>query len=131
MTWKTDERHRKTFRGYSVVPQTNSDKETGHLIDLGDTKLRVLPDEAHSGLRRSKVASQVTERAAALNGLQPSVVEAYVVGLLAKAGLDWEVAQDETTFEEWLREWFYVWGEDPVETFLRDLERAGWRVVKA
>lgn len=138
-----DERHRKRFGDYEMVPE-RTPKGTAHLVTLKDGKtIRVKPDAQTSGQKRSRVVSE------ALKGLQnlswmdddDSVFdpELYLVGALARAGLDWEYARDDdltdVSIEEWLDHWFEL--NPPAapdvngrRDLLTDLANDGWEIVR-
>jgi hypothetical protein len=130
LTWKSDDRYRKVWGDVSWTPQTNSRYGTAHLIELGPKKIRVLPDEAHSGQMRSRVSQEAAEQAGLLIGVSEAVMETYVIGCLAKHDLEWEWDVEAPSFDEWLEAWHWTWGEDPAKTLIKDMAAAGWTVSR-
>lgn len=133
MSWKPETRpeHIKTFGDYTLTPERDGNR-TAHLINLGDRKIRVLPDADTTGQKRATVCRRALEQIAALNGVSGDVIETYLVGALAREGLSWEyVAGDlrDVTIEEWLEHYFEADATDP-RILLRDLDDDGWEIVR-
>ena len=152
MTWKADERTTKTFGDYSVVSERRG-SDTAHLISFPDgRKVRVLPDPDISGQKRSRI---VSEALADLQGWDEAKAALYkagmrgtrawdalqrdpfvqLVGVLDLEGLTWEVPTlGEVTIEEWLAEWFELFGVNDVayarDALLGDLADDGWEIVR-
>ncbi len=137
MTWKPDERQRKTFGPFSMVSlQPKGGGQSAHLVEFGDGRqIRVLPDSAHSGAMRSRVLQDALETLAGLigdigdvrgdGGFDPVV---YVRGVLAGADLEWEEISTEVTIEEWLAaNWENIgtW-----RNLVHDLSADGWEIVR-
>lgn len=133
--WITDERPENTrrFGDITLVSQTHKqDRNTAHLITFGDgCQIRVLPDGATSGQKRSRVLRRVLEAAKALDGTSSDLVETYVIGGLAREGLTWEQVSNirEVTIEEWLAEWLEAGGS--ASQLLEELADDGWKIVRA
>lgn len=139
MTWEpeTREKFHKQFGDYRLIPERNKQGETAHLVDLGDRKIRVLPDGSHSGQKRATVVRRALETLAALNGVSGDVAESYFVGSVAREDLSWEyVTHDDlrdVTIEEWLEHYFHEHAADPVymtNHFQPDLKADGWAIVR-
>lgn len=142
MTWEPEAREQfhKTFGDYRLIPERNREGQTAHLIDLGNRKIRVLPDDTHSGQKRATVCRKALDQVSALTDVSVDVVEIYLVGALSREGLEWEYVADDpgdVSIEEWLADWFAMPDErwiprPPAHKISADLLRAldvdGWEV---
>ena len=155
MSWVVDGNQQRNIGPYSLVSERDGD-QTAHLVTFPDNRqLRVLPDGASSGQKRSRVTKVALEALVALVAHSESLPEGvtvlppgydpmlYLVGSLAYAGLSWEQVTDEPTVEDWLADWFWssrersYFGFDDdgdvnaaAELLVSDLGRAGWEIVK-
>ena len=146
MTWVTDENQQRSFGPYSLVSERDGN-QTAHLVTFGDGRqIRVLPDDASSGQKRSRVVKVALTVMAALTdrSMSPGVLVAgydpmmYLVGSLAYAGLSWEQVTDDPTVKDFLIDWLSLmdgWYADNPESaaksFVKDLSRSGWQIVKS
>lgn len=134
--WRTDERPENTRRIGDITLVSEQHKRTGdtaHLVTFADGhQIRVLPDGS-SGQKRSRLVRTVLEAAKALRGTSADLMETYVVGGLARAGLTWqEVGDQRQTIEDWLAEWFENRSRFAGPgTLLADLADDGWEIVRA
>ena len=96
MTWKADERHRKTFGPFGVVSERNDDNETAHLVTLTDQTIRVLPDDHTSGQKRSRTITEALKTLEALDP-DPKLAKTILIGALAEEDLTWEEITTTTT----------------------------------
>lgn len=131
----------RKFGDITLVSETHKrTRQTAHLITFGDgAQLRLLPG-SESGRKRATVARDALERTEplrkALSGDSAALVKTYVVGELSLAGLEWEWVNDlrEVTFDEWLDEWFELFGAEDVafarKSLLGDMADDGWVVVR-
>lgn len=146
LIWEPEAREKfhKQFGDYRLIPERNKAGQTAHLIDLGDRKIRVLPDDTHSGQKRATVVRVALETLAdatdALEHDSGDLAGTYLIGALARAGLEWEYVPDDLrsrSIEEWLVEWFSMPDErwiprPPADKISADLLHAldvdGWEI---
>lgn len=138
--WRTDDRPENALRvgAISRVSQTHrTTGDTAHLLTFSDGRqIRVLPDGT-SGQRRSRAVRAAMEDAEALGGESVDLIETYMVGRLAQAGLTWEPVGNvrEVTVEEWLGAWFDYRNFDApgrlALELLEDLADDGWQIVRS
>ena len=149
MTWVVDGNQQRNLGPYVLVSERDGD-QTAHLVTFPDNRqLRVLPDGASSGQKRSrvvKVALDSLVRLVAHSEALPDGVTPlppgydpmlYLVGSLAYAGLSWEQITDEPTVEDVIADWLVLMDDRlPGETELAakalvsDLASSGWEIVK-
>lgn len=97
MTWKRDTRPENVRKigPFTVWSETNTDRETCHVIEFPDgSELRVLPN-GESGHRRAQQVGAVC-RALAGDSVRLGDDLAYLVavGGLAEQGLEWEKVEE-------------------------------------
>lgn len=140
MTWTADEDLRRVYGPYEMVPERDG-LLTAHLVSLPGRQIRVLPDGASSGQKRSRVIKVALEVMAALRGDSGSLPGfdpmLYLVGSLAYSGLEWEQITDDPAVEDFLDEWLSVmkdWYTDEsrftAKLLVADLASSGWQIVK-
>lgn len=132
--WKADPRSRREFGPYSLTSlRAKHGTEGAHLVEGPSWALRVVPDGHTSGAKRAKVLSEILTALPQFSAISGEV-HALTVGRLTLEGLKWEPVLTETTIEEWLDEWFELFGlnKNDVkyarESLLGDLADDGWQI---